>query len=282
MLFSSSTVYNIARGALVSMNSKIALCGLLTLAVMTPLSSQASGKFYINSSLATVDNVLENVGGARYRLDNQDWDQALYQGVLPTNAIPSFNLGTVGQLSGTEFAFVLEHSITQGFTFSLADNSRTTVTGWGDFGSVNSQDSKIEKTINGVGAADRSFNALYISAKNSRNASIDFSDMIFTGAGLTNGDLNSSFIPSSKIKTANAILTQSLFANVDLRNYDWTLTGKLRGLSSLAGRASGIDFDISINNIRVTEVPEPAFYQASALLMLGGVGLWRIRRKKTA
>ena len=264
------------------MNSKIALWSLLTLGVVAPLSSQAAGKFYINSSLATVDNVLQNVGGARYRLDNQDWDQAVYQGAVPTNVIPSFNLGTVSQLSSAEFTFVLEHSITQGFMFSLADTNRTTIAGWGDFGHVNSQDSKIEKTINGFGAADRSFNALSISTKGSHTASIDFSDMIFTGAGLTNGDLNSSFLPSSKIKTANMIFTQSLFANVDLRNYDWTLTGKLRGLSSLAGRGSGIDFDIAINNVRVAEVPEPAFYQASALLMLGGVGFWRMRRKKAA
>ena len=38
----------------------------------------------------------------------------------------------------------------------------------------------------------------------------------------------------------------------------------------------------ALDNVSVTAIPEPAYYQASALLGLGGIGLLRLRRRKTA
>jgi hypothetical protein len=256
--------------------------------MLVPAVAQANGSFYVNSNLVAVNDILDDVGGVRYELSNTDWDQAIYAGAQPTGDVPAFNLGSTATLSGQAFSFVLEHRVSEGFCFALTGHDRTTMAAWGSFGAghpTNNADNQTRASINGVDPSDRAFNFLSISATTGHStAAMDFSALRFSGDGLSSGDPNGAFFAADRRKTPNATstITQTLFANVDLRNHNWTLNGTLRGIPSITSSAEGLQFDIAMKHVNARVIPEPMFYQASALLLMSGVGIWRIRRRRAA
>lgn len=239
---------------------------------------------YINSSQINFGGVLSSVANARFRPNGNNWDQSVERGDVPVSALTIVTLNITNNNNAwvnTPFAFTLEHvpaslsvpAEVGGFIFTLigSDNGNPDAAGtyrvsWGTFatppGGTN------VATLNGL-APTASFNSIVLSMQSTlTGSSLQFSNLSFTGTGLTIADgsfINGSASPSGvSPATANG---QRLLADVDLRQFAWTLSGNLLANRG-AGSEEAVRFAIGVQNAAFTLVPEPGSLALVGLVLI--------------
>lgn len=248
------------------------------------LEPAEAGSVYINSPNVTIDATLDTAGNAKYRLSNLNFDQSIDNGNTPVTAPDQVTaaLGNVAFLSGRQFAFTLSHTAGEGFVFNMTDGAGADKTvSWGTFAVP--PPGTNAPTLNGL-APGAPFNALLLEAVASRaHSSMSFSDLSFSGTGLTIVD--GAFVSGtvSPTSTPPNNFTQVLYADVDLASFDWMLSGKVTGVRDGSGGDETVKFVISQKLVSASVVPEPASVAMAATGL--GVGLVlaiRRRARRTA
>ena len=293
------------------------LLALLSFGVMAGVSQPAFGSLYWANSDQVLMGESEDshtVAEAKFRLSYANWDQSLSNsaGTIATsngNSFLSSNL--VGYGTGysnltvaSQFSFVFEHRINEGFVFTmtdLANPANVSTLAWGtDFsslpGTVKSAATLPTASSPGI-APTGSFNTLAINLQDSRNkpgTAMSFSNLSFKATDslgnallLADGGLQTS---ETALYGANSLLSQSIVANIDLSKSNWALSGTLAGTrDNSTGGDESVKFYVDVYqshfNIEggVVAAPEPATFVALALLgILSSLGsvISRTRTKK--
>ncbi len=263
----------------------LTVCGC-TLLTLSALSAQAQ-KVWINSDQVTGIVEQSTVVGGKYRLSHTNFDMSLDNGKGTTvisgqNTFISQNLSTNSALNGVEYLFSLSHEANKGFTLTMTKTGGGTSTlTWRSDVLINS--STASNSIQGVSPTGRQFNALSIFAVANRNstpaASMSFYDFSFT-SGLTVAD-NDGLGGTVTFANGGTGLKQWIYSDIDLSQYNWTLSGKVKGQRDAAsGGDETVKFVVDGKKIIASvPVPEPAFFQMAALLGLGGLSYHRLRRR---
>lgn len=266
---------------------------LTTALGILPLQTVAHAQSYwIESDQVINPSYSSAVFGARYKVDNTNWDMGLSDG-QSTPALTA-NLGNKNALNDTPFTFSLTHLAGQGFIWSLT-NTVTSVTNtlaWGSsFSPALPSGARSVSSLGGktVGA---SFNTLQIYARaNKSNSSASLSQLRFTPASHSGLVLEDGEFISPTTIGENSSLTQRLVANTDLSQEDWVLSGVISlynqsgtATESVALNIYGETATFTTNtpanqgsgNAGLNTVPEPS---SAVLLSLASLGLLFQRRR---
>ncbi len=265
---------------------------LSTTVACVHLTSVAHAQSYwIESDQVINPSYSAAVFGARYKVDNNNWDM----GVSDGQGAPSLtaNLGNKNTLNNTPFSFSLTHIAGQGLIWSLTNTitSATTTLAWGSgFNPVLPAGSQSASTVNGKSIGS-SFNSLQVYARaNKANSSVSLSQLRFTPAGNSPLELeDGSFITPTTINE-NSSLTQRLVANTNLAAQDWVLSGVVSiynqsgtGESvalNIYGETANFTTNTSANqgagNGALNVVPEPS---SALLISLTGLSFLMRRRR---
>ncbi|WP_169977521.1 PEP-CTERM sorting domain-containing protein [Tautonia rosea] len=245
-----------------------------------------AGQIYVNSPLVTIDSVGGTVANAKYRLSNTGFDVSLDNApstVTPADQVTA-TLGNVATTSGKVFEFMLEHRAGEGIIFSLdGPGSLDRTVSWGTFTTTPSGSNKAN--LNGK-LPPSAFNSLVLSARATQaGSSFAFDDLNFSGAGLSLADgsfLSGTVTPSTGDPLG--FINQRLYSNVNLADFNWTLTGTLTGTKLLTGGDETVRFNVGFQQVSATVVPEPSTLAMAGIssVALAGFGLHRRRRHRRA
>ncbi len=221
------------------------------------------------SNAALLNNLampLPAIATARYRLDNTNWDMAIFN-EQPGPPSPAdfvvLDLGNQTALSGDTFRFSLENRAAQGLIWKLYDNSDVNgpaggTVAWGTFAPAllspfvkADLDGELpNQFFNGINFELRAFAPL---------SEMHLSNVTFSGATVVGSIGNVSAFYDNSLSSYVA----SIASDTDLSTFDWTLSGQIRGVKSGGGQEQ-VAF-----NVQLVAIPEPGTYA----LMLGVVTL---------
>lgn len=276
-----------------SFPSRLCVRTLSLAAVLVPAAFAQN--VYINSNLVTLGSGT-TVMNARYRMSAANFDQRLSNNTPGgTNGLDR-NLGTVPDLSGDLFDFVLSHSSTTGFRWQLTNTTTNTTTSqyWGTTG-TNSATDQYAATLGssyttGTAPNANSFNTLQLSVRASETASSAvFSNFSFTGGSSTTGSFAAGTVTpttgsgpgySGQAADGAGFHRQWVYSDTNLASYDWTLSGKVTLSRAGGGDGEAVRFEIYGQNLSASVVPEPSFYASLALGFSGLVFAVRRRRQQ--
>lgn len=226
----------------------------------TPLEAQIV-------SLSNSATPLPAVATARYRLDNTNWDMALFN-EQPAPTASDFvvvNLGTQSQLSGDTFKFSLENKAGQGLIWKLFDNSDVNgpaggTVAWGTFTPTipAAPFTSVVTNLDGE-LPGQFFNAINFELRAfAPDSQMHLSNVSFTGATVLGsiGDVSAFY------NNTGSSYVASLVSDTDLATFDWTLSGEIRGVKT-GGAQEQVAF-----NVQLVAIPEPGTYA----LLLGAAG----------
>jgi hypothetical protein len=254
----------------------------LTAALLfSSLTTFAAATYSIGTTAPALNSTTE-IGLAKYKMDT-GVDMMLRN--IGSVGGADIQMGAFAALSGQTFAFSLQHIVAEGLIFALTDVTPPAIKGspfvasWGTFatppGGTN------VATSNGKSPEFHQYAALSLSARaiegTAGTRKMTFSDLAFVGTGLTlgSGAFTNSFVDNDPGTTEPTEFTQYLTATDDLRDYNWTLSGKITGVSG-TNPNERVRFEIKL--LDATIVPEPSFYAALAIGLAGLAFVVRRRR----
>jgi hypothetical protein len=260
------------------------LCLLTTL--LGAASQAVAGQIYINSPLVIVEST-DTVANAKYRLSNNNFDLSIDNSpstFTPADQVTA-GLGNRATLSGRTFDFVLQHVAGEGIIFSATDSGSIGATvSWGTFGTTPGGNN--EAALNGI-LPPTEFNSLLIGARASQvvdagSSSFEYENLAFSGSGLSIVD--GAFTSGTVTPTSGDPLGfsfQRLFADVNLADFDWTLTGTITGTKFGNGGDETVRFNVGFQQVEASVVPEPSTLAMAGLgiLAAGGFGVRRRLRR---
>ena len=224
------------------------------------------------------------VAAAQLRASTNNWDMALSNGRSYTgsNAVRS-DLATIFSLPAKTYTFSLQYVRGEGFIFNVRDNAtgRTTTQAWGNF--TNHPGGDCVTTMGGR-APLLSFDSIQVEARATANrSSTSFSNLVFTSADLsTSGSFYSGTVNNRTQlpNTPDGTASQDLFANVNLADHSWQLSGEVTFMRNiLGGNGSDVSLTVNVGNFNqgaVVATPEPS----GAFLMVGAAGAMLARRRR--
>lgn len=226
-------------------------------------------------NLSNTAAALPALATARYRIDSNNWDMALFnEQPSPTAAdFVTLNLGTQSQLSGDTFNFTLQNIAGQGLIWRLHGNSDLNgpaggTVAWGTFAPPVSPANVVSHLDGELPGAF--FNGINFQLRSYATGSqMALSNVAFSGATVT-GAISDVAVSLNNHATS---YVASLSSDTDLASFDWSLTGQIQGV-----KVGGAQEDVAFN-LQLVAIPEPGTYA----LMLGAAGLFaaRLRRRLT-
>lgn len=255
------------------------------IAVVTALalgSTAVAGTVYLNSSNVVYGSNLNTVGGAKYKLSSGNWDQSVSGGTVGTTSpfngttgnFISNNLGGASALNNVAMNFSLSYTVGDGFSFTMGSYSLKWANSVASY--VNNPTTEETSVLNGAAATDNKFNVIDIFVRSQTNNPAHYmhlTNLNFTAAGQTLvGSLHDS------LQGPNSAETQRIATAGDLRTFNWTLTGTMKGNEATGGGAEGIKVEFGFKNNDLTIIPMPTPVSMAAAGMLAIAGLSRRRK----
>lgn len=227
-------------------------------------------------SLSNAATPLPAIATARYRLDNGNWDMAIFneQPGAPSAAdFVTMNLGNESTLSGDTFRFSLENRTGQGLIWKLYDNSDVNgpaggTVAWGTFApAIPAAPTTLVKADLDGELPSQFFNGINFELRAFATASeMHLSNVTFSGASVlgTIADVSAFYNNSGSSYVA------SIASDTDLSTFDWTLSGQIKGVKNGGGQES-VAF-----NVQLVAIPEPGTYAlVLGVLSVLGAGVRR-------
>lgn len=264
-------------------NTLFKLAACTAAAFCTAGTTAEAASVFINENAALVAGGT-TVAGAKLRASNSAWDQALSNGVSfnAANAVRTDVASSFPQ-PGRNFSFSFENRPGEGFIFRVTEAGQPTSTmAWGTF--TNSPGGTVVSTLGGRQPV-ASFDSLQIEARATLAKSIlTFSNIVFTAPDLNIA--SGSFYDGMLMRTLTigdnprGTATQNLFADVDLSQYSWTLSGNVSFIRpSGSGGDENLRLGVVVKNVnQPTPAPVPEPGSAAVLALAAGTFLTRRRR----
>jgi len=232
---------------------------------------------YVNSPLVTSYTASATVGGSKYRISNTNFDMTLDRGTDTGGPAGSFlqaGLGNHAFLNGIAYDFELGHVAGEGILFTMTrQGGASTTLSWGTF--TTPPPGTNAATLNGI-APGAVFNSVQISSvATAGNRSADLSNLVFSSGALTLAD---GTFGSTLTTNAGSPATQLVVADVDLSQFDWSLSGTIVLTKQGTGGDETVRMRLSLVDAVVTIIPEPG---TASLFGLGLFGLAFVGRKRT-
>lgn len=286
-----------------TMTGKASTAVLAAILVLGGTAARAD-TVYLNSAAYGQPQILDSVAGAKFRLDNTNWDMALHSGTGTNDPLPApadfvqADLGNLNALNDSTQRFTVSYQAGVGFTYSLTNlaNNATSTLSWGNQPgmTVATLQRWTGSGLDGVNHTPTdSFNFLLLEARAQRDVAggaepdsqLSFSNLVFNGVGLsTSGSWvggaitehtpGSTWTPPGE-NYEDGRYWQSLYSDVDLSTRDWTFSADVTGLATTNSGQELLRFELTAKN--VTPVPLPA---GVWLLLSGLAGLAALRRKQ--